>query len=72
MTVDALADDDFALKSTKTNADDDSALRMALQLEVRSEEVYRTTQHKKIREVTKADDETTALKKTYLPTYKSN
>jgi len=62
--IDALADADFALKVRElapTNLD--SALRTAFQLEVWSEQVDRTTQHKKIREVTKADDETTALKK---------
>jgi len=62
--IDTLADADFALKVRErapTNLD--SALRTALQLEVWRKEVDRTTQHKKIREVTKADDETTALRK---------
>ena len=62
--IDALADANFALKVRErapTNLD--PALRTALQPEVCSKQVDRTTQHKKIREVNKADDETTALKK---------
>jgi len=62
--IDALADAVFALKVRErapTNLD--SALRTALQLEVWSKQVVRTTPYKKIREVTKTDDETTALKK---------
>ena len=58
-----LADADFALKVRErapTNLD--SALRTALQLEVWSKEVDRTTPMK-MREVDRADDETTALKK---------
>ena len=62
--IDALADADFALKVRErapTNLD--SAFRTALQLEVWSKRVDRTTQYKKIREVTKTDDKTTVLKK---------
>jgi len=62
--IDALADADFALKVREREPTNlDSALRTALQLEVWSKQVERTTPYKKIREVTKTDDETTALKK---------
>ena len=62
--IDALADADFALKvRERAPTDLDSALRIALQLEVWSKEVDRSSHHKKVREVSKTDEETMALKK---------
>jgi len=59
-----LADADFALKvRERAPMNLDSALRTVLQLEIWCKQVARTAPYKKIREVTKTDDETTALKK---------
>jgi len=61
--IDALADADFTLNVRERAATNlASALRTALQLEVWSKEVDQTTP-KKMREIVRADDETTALKK---------